>query len=701
MKNIINGAPGLVNYGVKDESGAPNTRTPVPLPQHLPKFFIFAKKGPSVLDPNPEQLLVGNERNRMYGDEAFDETSKYFTHQALFSNGVNAAGNTAMYVRILGENPGPKPTARLWADVLPTQVDQYERNADGSLKLDAAGDTIIVPGASINGYRVKFVVDSWVPGAANEENPFGTLDPRVGDQIDTVTNAQSTRIPILEVEHSFFGEDGNLAGFRFWGQTEENSGALPTKLINTERVYPFNFGVVRKNTKTGSVKFVETIFGEQFQTVVLKPGTIDPLTRLRLHISERVVNSYQNLNDPRYPTTYGEFGRVKIYQDNIDQLLSDLHTAEVAAELESWHDFTEDEADIYMFNFITGTNTNGAPYKSLIYVDAADSVRLSPNTNVFLGGGSDGVMTLDSFANAVGEYMERYSDLNDELQDDAYHVESHVYDSGFPLDVKYQLIKFISERKDTFVHLVPYTYGERELTAAEEYSIANALKTRLALYPESTYFGTPVYRAMITGCSGRLRGSQINAPIPALYDVAVKSAEYMGASEGSFKSQYRFEGWPGSVVKTLYDISIRWVPDSIRVRNWDAGLNWISRFDRESFYFPALKTVYQEDTSVLTGYLTACILLTVNKKLALAQRVFSGRSDLTPAQFTKKVNDFLIEELRGKFDNRVTIIPQAQFTSMDEIRNYSWTVPIQVGAEGMNTVMTAYAIARRRSDLAE
>lgn len=48
----------------------------------------------------------------------------------------------------------------------------------------------------------------------------------------------------------------------------------------------------------------------------------------------------------------------------------------------------------------------------------------------------------------------------------------HLRDSRFLLDTKYDLIKFISERKDTFVHLVPYTDGERRLTRAEEYSIA-------------------------------------------------------------------------------------------------------------------------------------------------------------------------------------------------------------------------------------
>jgi len=229
--------------------------------------------------------------------------------------------------------------------------------------------------------------------------------------------------------------------------------------------------------------------------------------------------------------------------------------------------------------------------------------------------------------------------------------------------------------------------------------VATALMSRLSMYPESTYFGTPVYRGLIQGCTGRVRNSQFKGHVSANYEVAFKSAKYMGAGNGRFKSEFKFDGYPGHIVDNLYDLSIRWVPDSIRVRNWDTGLNWISRYDRKQFYFPAFKTIYQEDTSVLTSYLTACILLTVNKTLAKCQRAFSGRSDLTMPQFTKAVNDFMSSSLEGRFDNRVIIRPRAEFTSLDQIRNYSWTVPVDVGAPGMKTVMTAYAVARRIEDM--
>lgn len=67
---------------------------------------------------------------------------------------------------------------------------------------------------------------------------------------------------------------------------------------------------------------------------------------------------------------------------------------------------------------------------------------------------------------------------------------------------------------------------------------------------------------------------------------------------------------------------------------------------------------------------------------------------------TKRVNDFVSEQVRGKFDDRFVIRPRAYFTSLDEVRNYSWTLPIDIWAAGMKTVMTTYVVARRIEDYA-
>lgn len=691
MKSITNAAPGLVNPGMKDESDQPYTRTPESYPQHLPKTFLFAGKGPCTLDPDPEQLLAGNEANIMYGEEPFVEQSKYFTHQTKFRNSMNAEGNAQIHVRLAPPDIGPKATIRLFMDVLATDVDDYERNTDGSIKTNLAGDPIVLD--TVAGHRVKIVAEYAATHLAAED--FGLLTQRVGTQTGTA-GAVSTAYPIAEWEVSFYGEPGNLAGIRLWPQNSVNS-ALPTKMINKERAYPFNLAVITKNVDTGSSIPSSTIFNEQYTMVTFKPGVKDPLTGKRLSIDDIAITTWREVEDTRYPKTFGEFGRFHLYQQNLETLLRQFQLAE-APFLDVDSDFDDSAADMWMFNFLTGRDLNNVPYHSYVFVNSVDSVRFSSTTGVYARGGSDGTMTNATFAAAVSEYMQRYADENDELQDVAYHTESIVYDSGYPLATKYDLLKIIAERKDTLCALSVFEFGERHLTSAEEYSVAESLRLRANQYPESIQHGTPVYRVLIQGCSGKIRLSTYKKEhFPVLHEIAVKSARYMGASDGRFKAGESFEGYPGHIIDTMYDISIPFTPDGVKVRNWDVGLNWVARDDRKNFYIPAMKSIYGEDTSVATGWINASILAYINKVIAKAQRRFGSRSDLTPAQLTQEVNNFIVQECLGCFDNRAIVTPQAHFTSLDQARNYSWTVPVICELNGMRTVMTGYVVARRRA----
>jgi hypothetical protein len=221
------------------------------------------------------------------------------------------------------------------------------------------------------------------------------------------------------------------------------------------------------------------------------------------------------------------------------------------------------------------------------------------------------------------------------------------------------------------------------------------------MYPESDYFGTPVMRGMIIGRSGKLRNSQFTKYLPLTAEIAIKSAKYMGAGHGRWKNGFHFDGAPGSVVDYMYDINITWVPASVRNRNWDVGLNWVQSYDRRSFFFPALKTVYDNDTSVLNSYFTAMAICQLNKVAHAAWREFSGVAYLTNAQLEKRVNDFVAGRVKDRFDSRYVIEPAAFHTDMDVLRGFSWTLPIKIYAPNMKTVMTTYVQAYRIEDLAE
>lgn len=687
---IVNAAPMVIDYGTQDLSTRLLPREPELIPQHLPKFYIFAQKGP--ITP---QLVVGNERDLMFGTESFNLRGKYANHSTVFANLVNAEGNACMLQRVISEDAGPEATIIAWLDVLQTTVDLYERNTDGSIKLDTLGDPIVTGTAA--GFNVKWVVTHHA-SVTDLQNSFGQLTNQSGDQVDPITSAQSERYPIFEIKASSKGEYGNSTGIRFWAPTTDTVAAMPTKMMAQHKAYPYFISLIRKPDALSAPKVTETLFGEQKIMVTLKPEVIDPLTDSRLYMDDVLIDAYQNLTDLRYPKLYGDFSDLKVYQDNIDLLVDLFHTAEIPY-IDQFSDFTSAATDKHLFNFLTGVSSQNVPYHSFVFVDSTNTVRFSEFTNVYAAGGSDGTMDHTTHARLVKNDVDRYLDPNDELQELAVNVESIIYDTGFPMATKQALCSFIAQRKDTFVILSTHDVEDRILDASEEHSIAIALRTRLQMYPESDYFGTPVMRGMIMGRSARLRNSQYTKHLPLSAEVAIKSARYMGAGNGRWKNGFHFDGAPGSVVDYMYDINITWVPAAVRNRNWDVGLNWVQSYDRRSYFFPALKTVYDNDTSVLNSYFTAMAICQLNKVAHAAWREFSGISKLTNAQLVSRVNDFVIARTQNRFDSRFVIQPDAYFTDMDLLRGFSWTLPIKIYANNMKTVMTSFVQAYRMTDL--
>ncbi len=682
---IINAAPMVIDLGTQDLSTRQLPLVPVQIPQHLPKFYIYGQKGPTT-----PQLVVGASRDAVFGTDTFNLRKKWANHATVFANAANAEGNICMLQRLIPADAGPAANMLLSLDVLPTTVDLYARNADGSIQTDAAGSPVVT--GSATGFKVK-----WVLSHATTNTTFGTAVAAPGDQVDSATGTQSTRYPIFEFQISSQGDYGNNRGIRLWAPTTLTDKNMPTSMMSTERAYPLYLQVVQRADANSSASVVQTVFGDQKVMSVLKPNALDPISDSPISIGENFINSYQNINDPRYPTVYGDFGKMALYQQNIDTVLAEFQAAEIPYS-DSNTDFGPSATDMYLFNFVTGMNSNGAPYNTFQLVDDSSSVRLSAYANIWASGGSDGTMSNALFADLVSTEVKRYLDPNDPVQDMAVNVESIFYDSGFPLQTKYDLCSVIANRKDTFLVLSTHDVDGPVLSASEEYSLAIALRTRLQMYPESDYFGSQVMRGMILGRSARVRGSQYTGRLPLGYEIIVKSARYMGAGNGRWKNGFNFDGAPGSVLSTMYDVSITFVPASVRNRNWDVGLNWVQSYDTVSFFFPALKTVYNDDTSVLNSYFTAMAIAQLNKVAHSAWREFSGVSGLTNGQLVQRVNEFVNERIKDRFDGRFVIIPAAEFTDMDLLRGYSWTLPIEIYAPNMETVMTTYVQAYRISD---
>ncbi len=690
---FINAAPMSNLQGIKDDSTRQIPVEQEVIPQHLPKIYIYAKTGPT--DP---QLVVGNGRNRMYGDETFEMRKKWANHATKLSNILS--GQAQVIERIKPLDAGPNAALRLYADVLPTQVQDYVRNDDGSYKTDGAGDKI--PTASkITGFLGMWVLAP-IPVDVDGVQLFGQGTIVAGDQTDSESEVQSQRYPVCDGLASHFGADGNNIAMRVWSPTINTaSGAVDKGLLQRTRAYPFRFAFAKRKNDKSVPTVVATKSGEYNVMANLKPGSFDDESDTALYAGAVLLNKYQDLSAG--PPVFGPFGGLKFYDNYIKQLVEMFYEAEVAVA-DEFSDFTGEEDEAYKFNLFGGHTSEGVPYHSFQVISGVTgSVRLSESSNLYAVGGSDGTMNDTLFAERVVAAISNYADPNSIVQDTAKYPESFFWDTGFPVADKKHLAKFIAIRKDTAVVLATAVAGERKLTASEDSARATALKTYLQQYPESEIFGTKTVRGAIVSRSGILADESMgDFRLPLTFDLAKKVSDYMGAGNGRWVNGKSFDTAENdnNVVTMFRDISVTFTPKSVRNTDWAAGMTYVESFDTRRYYYPAVHTVYENDTSILTGFQTMVACLTLTKWQERGRRQFSGNQSLSNDQFAERLDKFIDTNVDGIFDGKFVTKSNTFFTAGDLARGYAYSNRQDLYGPNMKTVGTFSISARRIEDLA-
>ena len=692
---IVNGAPHYVDLGTKDSSGMRVLKLAVSYPQHLPKWYIQAERG-----TEEPWLGGGADRLNQYGDKTFDERSIFFSHQVEASNVSNATGNIGIYQRIVADDAGPAANLVLWLDLLPTQVDDFERLPDGNIKL-VDGNPVVIGQIPALKYEFSVTFEDTQTGAEG----FGTRTQQTGGQIDPDNPAvRSVRYPILEKRVSSRGKWGNNVGVNYWG-FDSRLDTIPEKVVNQVRSFPYGLRLVERDVEMGTIKTQKTVFDSENMWFTLKPNAIDPSTDSDTYLAQRYQYNYFQ-TDTRYPLQSPPFSDMVIYQDNIDAILKAAYNAERPYIIADVHDFVDvgndeekQEQEKYLFNLFGGRTLKGVPYRT--FVPVVGTLSMDRNQTVFAGGGSDGTISREALEKGAVEDVRNYRDASHHYQEKAYYIESHMYDTGWSLNGKKEFASFIALRGDTFVTFGTFQDGERSFDASEELSIGSSIKATLANLPESSYFNTPVVRAGIYTGDALRRGSIINRRVSTVLEVLHKRSKYMGASSGRWVSGAAYDqGEGGSVCEILYGFSRLWTPVSVRYRFWDAGLNWWAHMDREQNFCPAFRTVYNDETSLLTADTFAMALIFANRVNDRSWRNHSGTTGVEGPVFLKRITDFINSQVNGKTDGRYPMEPVPTITAQDSKLGYSWHSGIRIFGDPMRTVAINYSEAFRSSDRA-
>jgi len=699
MNNLINAAPLANLLGIQDVSGRPPVIDPEVVPTHLPHVYLYTQKG----DLLP-QLVIGDSFTTMFGAKSLDPRSPYYNHQSELASILQGAGNSIMVERIVPADIGPKSRLLLSLDIVEEPaLAQYQRNADGTFALDSAGAKIPVTGAgaTIPGFRAKWVLNHW--DGLTEADPFAEVTTKTGSLVNSASE-QSTVYPILEFEATWLGAYGNDLGLRIMAPTTRSAAPLNDTVAELIKAYLFRLQFVSRVDSMSSATVVESVMGEQAVDFTFKAGAINTINDTELSAEDILIQKYQDIDTPGMPPQYGPFGRMHLYRDNLENILAMIAAEEAPLGLLPEDSMDADSEWLHAVNLFTATNFDGAPYYTLTLLGPEDGgLRFSENTTLFAAGGSDGTMDFDSFDTAVRTKLTNYGISGADLLDWARYPQSVIYDTGFTMDTKLALGNVIARRKDMWVVVSTQDISQPQNTASEESSLAVSLRTAFRNFPESEMYGTGVCRAIIIGHSGKLLSSKYKGPqgnlLPLTLEFAQKCAAFMSSGDGRWRAGLGFDQSPQNQITMFRDVNAAFKSATVRNKDWDNGLVWVQNYDRRSLFWPAVQTVYDDDSSVLNGAITMMCAVELEKVAQRTWRDLTGNSKLTAEQFAERSNEAIIAATTGRFDDRFVIVPNTFYTAQDEQRGYSWSCRIDLYAPNMKTVGTYTITAHRMSDL--
>lgn len=704
LTTIPNAAPIVYERGVEDNSKRAAPIRAEAIPDHCATWYLQTPEGAPGHTFLDSSNLVGT-----YGRDAFNLTGPYANHQTVGALTNTGEGNSCFIHRV---TDGTYSTITLCLDILQTHIPLFERMEDGSFKRDPSGSRIPT-GSTAPGIIAKWILvaDGLNPRHRDLDNGTaltGNNHKLQGTLVDPNDDQNTSFIyPILDVPAATPGKIGDLSGFRFFTPRDVDRDE-----VRRTKSFLYTFQIIKRDSDFTNTSIVRNIYNSTQSTVSFRHDAANSFDNAPYFLPYKIEDTYQNLGNPNFPLINPALGEIHLYREYVDEIhemVSKHEEYHRVTEIEgrTWQDSDEEysKEHAFLMNIVSGTDEYGVPYNTFVIDEniTTNSVRLSPRNNIMLRGGKDNILDVKGYEAYVRRDMLKYADYDSEYQDHARFVDSVFWDTGFTVPTKEYLCNYIHARYDTFLVLSTFVDNKDKprdfLSEEEELSVALNLRSYLRMHPESDYFGTGVFRAMVIGGSGFIVNSMWRRRATLAFDYIEKFSKYMGAGNGIWKTTESFSYAPGNIIKSMRDISIPWIPPSRRIDKWDVGLNLPLYFNRRNMFWPGTTTIADDPSSVLNSPMTAMAVCYLNKAAHAAWRQYTGIDDATDAQLESFLNDFISNRVFGKFDSRFVIIPRALHRTNDVKRGYSWTLPIEIYANNMKTVETTYVRVFRMEDL--
>lgn len=734
--------PRLVYGGVTQADLAGPVYEEVPLPQHLPHCWFFAKFGTDKPVITPSSVF-----NDRYGSDTLLPSKPFFNHATGMMNIFLGQGRTILGERLIPPN-AKKAMLRVSAEIIPTDKPVYERHADGRFvyavnETTGAYERVVKAGSTpIKGWNVV-IHKSLVPyaSAGPDAVKFGMAGGGINYRLGSVAShsdptvklgmigsvAQQSRIfALFDSEIATYGDYGNKIGLEVQALTETSSPSINMTTLTATKAFPYNLRVMVLSDNTLIPTPVAALDGDDTIQMILKDNVVSPTEGTPLSFAQHFIRAY---GDPAsLNSKAGPFGRVHVYSKNIADILKMLINGDADLNISGEKDFTQDYfaagGDIdyanvenqHLLNFLTGVDYKGIPAYAFDVSQSDDfgGIRFDEGNVVYADGGDDGLI-LDEFGHPdrlanlrlldelVREKAKNYGVLGPNMLNIARYPASAYYDSGFSVDTKIAMMTITAKRKDVVVvtglHRIADfkpAFGNDEpewgftttLTESEKRSIASNLYSNAQMIPESIIDGTGASRIVIVRGDSLPYDERIPYNVPFTFDIAYKASRYMGSSNGNWDGRYAFEDPTVKVLEYVGQLDDSHdLTEPQAARFWEVGTCYPLYWNPSSLFWPYLRTVHAEPSSPLTSLEYVFGTCTAVKEAHKVWAILVG-SNLEEAQFVERSNQLITDRLNSdtRFASKFRISVDTKITAADKKRRYSWTTEITFGSGDNKTV---------------
>lgn len=678
--------PRVIRRNLNDRSTRQVPPSTEVYPQHLPWVMTFAKKGKLGFN-----IVNRTDADALYGADTFSYHKKWCTPATALLSQSLFPFNSRVGVQRIAAGDYATATLRYSIEVVAGDVPLYQRNEDGSILIDSEGNRVTT-GETTAGVFARWVVGEATDGLGGGVAAEGTM---------VQGSTQSMRYPMFDITVPSPGEHGNGNGVNIT-VPYDGSPTSPLDVNQVDRIGARTFDLRLGVNDLGQINYADTLDGDRIRSFSLMPDAYDEDLNMRYYLGWVVPKSWNSGLGPNGEVPVeGPFEDTYVYDDNVLTVLNMMYQAEIAADDTT---VVEQDGGQWMIDPFLGLDLDGHEYIAVSvlteYSGDTDTITFGQNSVHYAMGGDDGDTSWEAFCTESLRQISNFGDLDIHYLNEPNYPLNMFYDVGYPTEVKNEIFGLMGKRSDVIVTVSTHTHDEPTLTAAEESSMLAALKVRASMYMESEYFNTGACRCFIVMQSGEyVTDAGYNYRVPLSFDLCAKFALAHGAGDGYFNNQQNYTESPNNEITLLTNLNMTYKNPVSRERDWTNGGIWAERKDRRTFMYPSIRSIYDDQTSVMTNARAVFVLSNLQREGFAVWASITGNDNLTNAELIDTSNRRLRERTEGRYGSGIVVEPDTLQTPRDLLKGGWWTTNITFYANPQRTANTLIITSRRMEDL--